>query len=329
MNLAVNYMGLKLANPIIPGASPFSTNLDQVRRLEDAGAAAIVMHSLFEEQIVQETVAHLPPCRVLDPRFSEAVSFFPRPSAFPLGPQEYLEQLRRVKEAVHVPVIASLNGAHPGSWIEYSRLLEQAGARALELNVYFLPSEPDCSGLEVEHRLFEIVREVRDTVQIPIAVKLSPFYSSLPHVVEQLRGLGVNSVVLFSRFSQPEIDIEQLETRPALELSDSSELLLRLRWTAMLTKRIKLPIVVSGGVHTYSDVVKAIMTGATAVQTVSALLKNGPDYLGVLVRELREFMDEQDYSSIERFQGCLSLKYCPNPEAFERTNYLRTLQLRP
>jgi dihydroorotate dehydrogenase (fumarate) len=327
MNLTTDYLGLKLAHPIIPGASPFCDNLDQVRRLEDAGAPAIVMHSLFEEQILQEGEAHELYRESAEESFSEAASFFPKPQEFALGPEQYLEQIGRIKAAVGVPVIASLNGSHPGGWVNYAKLIEQAGAAALELNVYFLPSDPAVTGAEVDWRLIEVVRSVKAAVKIPVAVKLSPFYSSLPQLASQLHDLGADGLIMFNRFYQPDFDVENLEVRARLELSTPAELQMRLHWTAILAGRVPMPLVVSGGVHSAIDAVKAIMAGATAVQVVSCLLKHGPGYLATLLRELRQFMEEQDYRSIDQMRESLSLKHCPNPDAFERTNYLRTLQL--
>ncbi len=327
MNLTVDYLGLKLPHPIIPGASPFCDNLDQVRRLEDAGAPAIVMHSLFEEQILQENIAHSIYRESVEESFAEAASFFPVPEEFVLGPEQYLAQIQRIKEAVDIPVIASLNGSHPGGWVEYAKHIEQAGAAALELNIYFLPSDPSVSGAQVEARMFEVVRRVKAAVKIPVAVKLSPFYSSMPHIAAQLYEQGADALILFNRFYQPDFDVENLEVRARLELSSPAELQLRLHWTAILAGRVPVPLVVSGGIHSLSEVVKALMAGATCMQVVSCLLKRGPAYLTTLVNDLKQFMEEQDYRSLEQMRGSLSLKHCPNPDAFERTNYLRTLQL--
>lgn len=327
MNLDVDYLGLKLAHPILPGASPLCDNLDQVRRLEDAGAPAIVMHSLFEEQILQEGLARHLFSEQLEESFSEAASFFPAPGEFALGPDQYLEQIGRIKKAVAIPVIASLNGSHPGGWVDYAKRIQEAGAAALELNIYFLPSNPVVTGAEVEWRLLEVVRSVKAAVTIPVAVKLSPFYSSLPQLAGQLHDMGADALILFNRFYQPDFDVENLEVRARLELSNSSELQMRLHWTAILAGRVPIPIVVSGGVHGLMDVVKALMAGANAVQVVSALLIHGPEHIATLLQQLRQFMEEQDYSSLAQMRGCLSLRHCPNPDAFERTNYLRTLQL--
>lgn len=327
MNLETNYLGLKLAHPIIPGASPFCDDLDQVRRLEDAGAPAIVMRSLFEEQILQEGLAHQMYREQIEESFSEAASFFPEPKEFVFGPEQYLEQIQRLKAAVKIPVIASLNGAHPGGWIDYARKIEAAGADALELNIYFLPTEAKVTGAEVEWRLAETVRSVKAAVKIPVVVKLSPFYSSLPQIARQLKEVGTDAMVLFNRFFQPDFDIENLEVRARLELSSPAELPARLHWTAILAGQVDMPLVVSGGIHSYPDVVKSIMAGATAVQVVSCLLKWGPGYLSTLVNDLKHFMEEQEYRSLDQMRGSLSMKRSATPEVFERINYLRTLQL--
>ena len=326
IDLSTRYLGLELPHPFMPGASPMVDDMDMVRRLEDAGAAAIVMHSLFEEQIEMEQGrtrydidSHLN-------AYSEASSFFPRPAEFKLGPQAYLEQIRRIKVAVKVPVIASLNGITATGWLDYAKLIEQAGADALELNVYYVATDPGEDGTAVERRTIDIVRAVKQAIRIPIAVKLSPFFSSLSHFAAELEAAGADALVLFNRFYQPDIDVEALEVRNELHLSDSSELLLRLRWLAILSAGRKLDLAVSGGVHTASDAVKAVMTGARAVQLVSALLKNGPQHLAKLRAGLARFVEERGYASLSEMHGCMNLARCPDPAAFERGNYMRILQ---
>ena len=325
-DLSTRYLGLALPHPFMPGASPMVDDLDMVRRLEDAGAAAIVMHSLFEEQIEMEQGRTLYDIESNVNVFSEASSFFPRPAEFRLGPQTYLEQIRRIKEAVKVPVIASLNGITATGWLEYAKLIEQAGADALELNVYYVATNPDEDGAAVERRTVEIVRTVRQAIRIPIAVKLSPFFSSLSHFAAGLEAAGADGLVLFNRFYQPDIDIEELEVRNELRLSDSSELLLRLRWMAILSAQRKLDLAVSGGVHTPADAVKAVMAGARSVQIVSAILKNGPQHLAALRAGLSRILEERGYESLAQMHGCMNLSRCPDPAAFERGNYMRILQ---
>lgn len=327
MNLETDYLGLKLAHPVLPGASPMVDSLDNVRRLEDAGAPAIVMHSLFEEQIERELSARHAHRERHEESFGEATTYFPDDDEFSLGPDEYLSQLRRIREAVSVPVIGSLNGIRLGGWVDYAGLIEQAGASALELNMYFLPSDPSDSGGDIERRMLEIVRAVKGNIGIPLAVKLSPFFSSLSHFVQELEVLGVDGVVLFNRFYQPDIDTEKLEVTPHLELSHSSELRLRLRWLAILFGRVKGTLIASGGVHKTDDVVKAVMAGAGGVQVVSSLLRFGPEHLQTLIKGFESWMDEREYDSLKKLRGSMSLRHAPNPEALERANYLRMLQV--
>ncbi len=327
MNLTTRYLGFTLKNPLMPGASPLVDNLDTVKRLEDGGAAAIVMHSLFEEQVERDADAVYDALDVHGESFAEARNFWTGPPDFALGPDQYLEQLQLIKESVRVPVIASLNGTHTGGWIDHAALLEQAGADALELNIYFLPSDPSETGQDVERRILDIVRAVRETVSIPLAVKLAPWFSSLTNFARQLDQLGVDGLVLFNRFYQPDIDIENLEAVPRLGLSHSDELRLRLRWMAILFGNVKASLAVTGGVHQVADVIKAVMAGASGVQIVSALLRHGPSLLPPLLKALEEFLEENEYESLEQMRGSMSLLSCPNPEAFERANYLRTLQM--
>ena len=325
MNLATTYLGLALPHPLMPGASPLVDDLDMVRRLEDAGAAAIVMHSLFEEQIAAEEQAAVHVAGHGD-SFGEALSYLPGPPPFALGPDRYLEQLRRIGEAVAVPVIASLNGATPGGWLEYARLLEQAGADALELNVYHVATDPAETAAAVEARVLDVLRAVRAAVALPLAVKLSPFYSSLAHLAQQIDLLGADGLVLFNRFYQPDIDPEVLEVVPSLRFSDSSELRPRLRWLAILSGRVQLGLAASGGVHTGLDALKAVMAGAHAVQLVSALLRHGPGHLAVVRADLAHWLEEHEYESLAEARGSMSLQRCPDPAAFERANYLHVLQ---
>lgn len=325
MDLTTNYLGLKLKSPLMPGASPMVDDMDMVRRLEDAGASAIVMHSLFEEQITGEKLATIYHMELYADSYSEALSYFPRPDEFALGPDKYLEQLRKIKEAVDIPVIASLNGTTAGGWIEHASLIEQAGADALELNTYFVATDSQETGWAVEMRILEVVRAVSDVVHLPLAVKVSPYFSSLSNFVARLDEIGVEGLVLFNRFYQPDIDIELLEAKPTLKLSDSSELLLRLRWLAILSRQLSASLACSGGVHTGRDAIKAIMTGADAVQVVSALLRNGPEYLAEIERELVQWMNENSYTSVRQMRGSMGMARCPDPAAFERANYMRTL----
>ncbi len=326
MDLAVKYLGLQLAHPLMPGASPFVDDLDRVKRLEDAGAAAITMHSLFEEQLSGEEVATALAMEKLDNSVGEASSFMVNPPDFRLGPDEYLEQIRKLKRMVRIPVIASLNGTTRGGWLSYAKLMQEAGADALELNVYDLATDFETKGETVEERLVSMVAAVKQEVSIPIAVKLSPFYSCLANVARRLEQAGADGLVLFNRFYQPDINVEELEVERSLLLSTSSELPLRLRWRAILSGRVRPSLAVTGGVHTPVDVVKAIMAGAHGIQLVSALLQRGPEYLRVLRGELARFLEEHEYESLDQMRGSMDLVACPDPKAYERANYMHILQ---
>lgn len=305
MQLNTNYLGLELKNPFMPGASPLADSLDTVLELEDAGAGAIVMRSLFEEQILNE-------------RFGSA--------GFPFGPDGYLEQLRRIKARVSVPVIASINGTTTEGWLKYARLLQRAGADALELNFYRLATDPMEDAANVEARLLDIVAVIRESITIPLAVKLSPFYSSLPNLAMRLGRIGAEGLVVFNRFYQADIDPTALETTPRLQLSTSSELLLRLRWLAILSAAFHGSLACSGGVHTPIDAVKAVMAGAHGVQIVSALLRLGPRHLAVIRDGFDLWGDQHAFESVAQMRGSMSLADCDDPRAFERRSYVRVIQ---
>jgi len=325
MNLKTNYLGLEIANPIVPGASPYSHNLDMVRLLEDSGAPAIVMHSLFEEQVLTDAAGERKNGKISH-ALPEDVSFYPSPDVFAFGPDRYLEQIRRLKEALNIPVIASLNASHPENWIRFSQLIQQAGADALELNIYRMPAWLDISGQDLERELVSAVRQLKAGLGIPVAVKLTPFYTSLPNIASQLSNLGVDGLVLFNQFYASELDIEEMTSQSRVRLSKGDELGLRLRWTAVLAGKIASQLIVSGGVQDYRGVVQALMSGASAVQVVSALLRHGPKHLARMIKDLREFGEEQDYEDVNSLRGVLSLHGCPNPGAYERSNYIRALQ---
>lgn len=325
MDLRTTYLGLELAHPLMPGASPMADDLDTVRRLEDAGASAIVLHSLFEEQLAGEQLATHAAMEASTESYAESLSFLPSPSDFRLGPEEYLEQIRKIKQAVKVPVIASLNGTSLGGWLAYARMMEEAGADALELNIYQLATDPEESGQTIERRTLAMVRAVTSAVMIPVAVKLSPYYTSVSNLATQLDEAGVDGLVLFNRFYQPDIDVEELEVKTHLRLSDSSELLLRLRWLAILAGRVKGSLAVTGGVHSAIDVVKSVMSGAHAVQLVSALLRHGPYYLKFILDDLVRWLEEHEIDSLDEIRGNMSLERCPDPRQLERTNYMRVL----
>ena len=326
VDLRTTYLGLTLPHPLVAGASPLSDDLDGVRRLEDAGASAIVLRSLFEEQITREQLSEYVALDSHGDSVSEASSYFPSPLAFALGPFPYLEHLRRVKSAVGVPVVASLNGATAGGWIEYARLMQEAGADALELNLYRIATSPDVSGAEIERQAIETVGAVRTVVSIPIAVKLSPFYTGLAHLASELDKAGADGLVLFNRFYQPDIDVEELTATRTLHLSDSSELLLRLHWMAILSGRVRASLAVTGGVHTAVDVVKATMAGAHVTQMVSALLAHGPSRLSTVRRDLVAWLTEHEWASLDEMRGNMNLSKVPDPDAYERANYMLMLQ---
>jgi len=326
MDLTTVYLGMALPHPLMPGASPLVDDLDTVRRLEDAGAAAIVMHSLFQEQIVDDEVRRHVHLAAFEQSNAEALSYFPGAGEFELGPEEYLEQIARLKKAVRVPVVASLNGTTPQSWVEYARLIEQAGADALEVNCYFLATDPLENGEDVERRTVQVAEAVRNAVKIPVAIKLSPFYSAFANLARSLDEVGVDGIVLFNRFYQPDIDIENLEIQPSLHLSDSSELLLRLRWLAILAGRVNASLVTSGGVHSATDAVKAVMAGADAIQMVSAILRHGPEHIAVVREGMKRWLETHGYESLAEARGSMSHKHCPDPAALERANYMRILQ---
>ncbi|MBM9605272.1 dihydroorotate dehydrogenase-like protein [Desulfopila inferna] len=326
MDLSTTYLGFSLPHPLMPGASPLVDNLSTVKRLEDAGAAAIVMYSLFEEQIIADQERAVREVEVPEHTYAEALSYLPLTEDMRLGPDIYLENVAAIKKSVSVPVIASLNGVSEGGWLRYARLIEQAGADALELNIYFLADDPGLSGKAVEDRLLGVVRQVKQNIAIPVAVKISPFFSSISHFCKQLEEAGADGVLLFNRFYQPDIDVEELEILSKLKLSTRDELLLRLRWLAILSGGSRLSFGITGGVHTGIDVVKAVMCGAHAVQMVSALLRNQPEYLTVVRNELSSWLESHEYESLEQMRGSMTKEHAPDRDLFERVNYIRVLQ---
>ena len=326
MNLGTQYLGLNLKNPLMPGASPLAANPDFVPQLEDAGSAPIVMYSLFEVQINLEENARLHHVEMHSESFGEALNYFPNADDFPFTIEQYLDQIFRIKESVSIPVIASLNGVTPGGWVDCAARIAQAGADALELNFYDLPTDPGDSAVDVEMRAIQIVLSIKQNVKIPVAVKLSPFFSSLPNFAADLTASGADGLIFFNRFYQPDLDIEELAVQPALRLSDPTELRLRLRWLAIVSACVDTSFAAGGGVHSATDALKAIMAGAHAVQMVSVLLKRGPGYLQTILNEMTDWLDQHEYQSIPQLRGCMNLKKSPDPSAFERANYMRVLQ---
>jgi dihydroorotate dehydrogenase (fumarate) len=325
MDLSTTYLGLNLPHPIMTGASPMVDHLDLVKRLEDAGAAAITMHSLFEEQITREQQGMVYHMELINNSNAEALAYFPQAEDFRLGPHQYLEQIRVIKQAVRIPVIASLNGTTAEGWLEYATLIEQAGANALELNVYHVAADSTEPGAAVERRVLDVVRAIKAAVKLPVAVKLSPFYSSVSYLASQLDALGVDALVLFNRFYQPDFDMNALDVVSSLHLSTSQDLLLRLRWLAILFGRTKAGLAITGGVHTSEDALKAVMAGACGVQVVSSVLQQGPEHIKTLVDGMRTWLEEHEYHSLKQAVGSLSLERSASPAAFERANYMKVL----
>jgi dihydroorotate dehydrogenase (fumarate) len=325
MDLTTTYLSLNLKNPLVASASPLSKKVSTARRLEDAGAAAIVLYSLFEEQITHESHELDHSLERGTHSYAEALSYFPDLDHYNTGPEPYLDHLRRVKEAVSIPVIGSLNGISPGGWVRYARFIEEAGADALELNLYAVPTDPGVTSAELEGEYIELMREVRASVTIPIAVKLSPFFTSLPHMAQRFVEVGANGLVLFNRFYQPDFDLESLEVVPNLDLSTSHDLRLPLRWIAILYARIQADFALTSGVHSAQDVLKAMMAGARVAMTTSALLRNGPERLWHMLADMEEWMTAHEYTSIREMQGSMSQRAVADPATFERANYLKAL----
>lgn len=326
MDLSTSYLGLKLKSPLVPSASPLSESIDSIRELEDAGAAAIVLYSLFEEQIRYEELELHHYMEYGSESFAEALSYFPEPDEFRKGPEEYLEHIRQAKQAVGIPIIASLNASHAGSWMDFSREFARAGADAIELNVYFLPTDIDEPVREIEKTYTDIVREVAGAVDIPIAVKLHPFFTSVAHMAHDLERAGARGLALFNRFYQPDIDPENLEVFPNLKLSSPYESRIALRWIAILYGRISCDLAATGGVHHGRDAIKLLMAGASVTHLCSALLKYGVGHLKRVEEELSTWLEENEYSRLSDIIGVMSQKSCPDPKAFERANYIKMLQ---
>jgi dihydroorotate dehydrogenase (fumarate) len=325
MDLSTTYLGMRLPHPMIVGAGPLGDELDRVRILEDAGASLIVLRSLYEEEIVGEQMDAFFSYDSYSESFAEAASFAPEPE-LALGPDEYLEHLQKIKGAVRMPVMASLNGCTPGGWLSYARLIEEAGADGLELHLYHAASDMATSGADVERQFTDIVREVRRSVRIPIAVKLPPLFSAFAHFASQLDAAGADGLVVFTRYPRVDVDVEQLEVVRSMPLSDSSELMMRLRGAAALSGRIKASIGITGGVHTGLDVIKATMAGAHATQLVSALLRHGPNHLQRLRREIEAWMQEHEWNALDEMRGNMSLGRLPDPAAYERANFRMALR---
>ena len=325
MDLSTRYMGLKLKNPIVPSSSPLSHGLDGIRRLEDAGAGAVVMYSLFEEQITLDSFYIDYYLTHGTESYAESLDYFPDVHSYDVGADEYVNLIRRAKEAVSIPIIGSLNGVSSGGWTDYACLIEEAGADALELNVYYIPTDPDMPSAEVEAMYIDTLRGVARLVSIPIAMKLSPYFSSTAYIARRLAQAGASALVLFNRFYQPDLDLENLEVSPRLVLSDSDELRLPLRWVAILHGRVPVDFAITGGVHTHEDALKALMAGAKVAMMASELLKNGAGRIQEILVEMERWMEEHEYDSLGRMIGSMSQKHVAEPAAFERANYMKLL----
>jgi dihydroorotate dehydrogenase (fumarate) len=325
MNLTTNYLGMVLKNPIVASSSPLSHTVDSIRRLEDAGVAAVVMYSLFEEQIGFDSYYidyHL--TQGTD-SYAESISYFPDMQSYNVGPDEYLNLIRRAKETVDIPIIGSLNGASVGGWTDYATQIEEAGADALELNIYYLPTNTEISGIEVETLYLDILSSVRQAVTIPVAVKIGPFFSSIPNMASRLSEAGADGLVLFNRFYQPDFDLENLEVAPRLVLSNSDDLRLPLRWIAILYGRLTADFAITSGIHISHDVIKGLMAGARVTMMASELLQKGIRRVGQVLNELVAWMNEHEYESVVQMIGAMSQKHCAEPAAFERANYMKML----
>ncbi|MFC1477687.1 dihydroorotate dehydrogenase-like protein [candidate division KSB1 bacterium] len=327
VDLSTKYMGFDLKNPIIPSSSPLSRDVDNVRKMEDLGAAAVVMDSLFEEEIKYEAEELTHFLELGTESFSESTSFFPKHETYLVGPEQYLDRIRKLKEAVDIPVIASLNGIDAGEWTRYAKMIEDAGADGLELNIYFLETSFNVSSTDVENRYVDILKAVKSNISIPVAVKLSPFFSAFASMAKRLSEEGnADALVLFNRFYQPDLDIENLVVVPDLFLSTSNEMRLPLRWIAILYGHLSASLAHTRGIHSHEDVIKAVMAGADVVQMTSVLLHNGIDSIKSLLDNVTKWMEEHDYDNLRDMKGSLSMKSSPNPSAFARANYMKILR---
>jgi dihydroorotate dehydrogenase (fumarate) len=326
IDLKTNYLGLQLRTPLVASASPLSQELEAIRHLEDAGASAIVLYSLFEEQLRQESLELEYHLTEGTDSFAEASSFFPQPNEFHLGPEGYLNHIRKAKKAVSVPIIASLNGTTVGGWTEYAKLIEQAGADALECNIYSIAADPDLTSVAIEKEYLDILKAVKSVVKIPVAIKLSPYFSNMANMAKRLDEAGASALVLFNRFYQPDINLEELEIQPNVLLSGPQALRLPLTWIGILYGRIRANLAATSGVHSGEDVVKLVMVGADVTMLCSALLRNGIDHLRKVESGLLEWMEKHEYESVQQMKGSMSQIRCPNPSAFERAQYMKAVK---
>ncbi len=326
MDLTTKYMGLKLKNPIVPSASPLSQTVDSVKAMEDAGAAAVVVYSLFEEQINHESGELDHYLNYGTESFAEATSYYPEQEDFKMGPYEYLDHIANLKKATDIPIIGSLNGVSSGGWVKYAKNIEQAGADAIELNVYYIPTNVNLTGSEIENMYADTLKSVKEQIKIPVAIKLSPFFTSMSNMARRLDNAGADALVMFIRFFQPDFDLEKLEVVPNLVLSTNWEMRLPLRWIAILYSNIKANMAATSGIHTYKDVLKVMMAGGDVAMMCSELLMNGVGRISEMLAQIKVWMEENEYESIEMMKGSMSQKAVNEPAAFERANYMKALQ---
>jgi dihydroorotate dehydrogenase (fumarate) len=325
MDLTTRYLGLNLRTPLVPSASPLSNKIEGIKRLEDAGASAVVLHSLFEEQVkseLDEVQAHL---MYGSDSFPESLTFFPQPAEFITGPEEYLNKIRKAKESVQIPIIASLNCSAIGGWVDYAKKIQQAGADALELNIYFIPTQMDYTSVEIEQTYLDIIQAILAVVHIPVALKLSPFFSNMANMARRFDQSGVGGLVLFNRFYQPDINLDVLEVQAGVNLSTAQEMLLPLRWIAILYGRVKADLAATSGIHSAQDAIKMLMAGADIVMLCSVLLKKGLDSIREIETDMSNWLSEHDYESVRQLLGSMSQKNCSDPSAFERAHYMKAI----
>lgn len=325
VDLTTTYLGLQLKNPLVASSSPLTQKVEVVQKLEAAGVSAVVLYSLFEEQIIHESLKLHRDLTRGSESYAEAFDYFPEYGQYSIGPETYLEHLRRVKAAVNIPVIGSLNGISSGGWIEYARKIEEAGADALELNIYDIATDPETTSTELEDKYISLVGDIRRSIRIPLTIKLSPFFTALPNFARRLAEAGANGLVLFNRFYQPDFDLEALEVVPNLVLSNSHELRLPLRWIAILYGRIPVDFALTSGVHTGADALKALMAGACVTYVTSAFLLKGPERAAGILEEMQLWLEEHEYESVQQMIGSMSQKSVADPASFERANYMKVL----
>ena len=329
MDLSTSYLGLKLRTPLVPSASPLSEDLDTIKQMEDAGAAAVVLHSLFEEQLRQDSAELAYNLDHGTYSFAEALTYFPEPEEFRLGPEEYLKHISNAKKAVKIPIIASLNGSSVGGWTKYAKGIQVAGADAIELNIYNIPTDENLTSAQIEQAYLDILKAVKSEVTIPVAVKLSPFFTNFANMAKRLDKAGANGLVLFNRFYQPDIDLETLEVKPNILLSTPMAMRVPLRWIALLYGKLGANLAATSGIHRASDVLKMLMAGADVTMLCSALIRHGVRQLSVVERDLVAWMEEHEYTSVTQLKGSLSQKNCAEPSAFERAQYMKAISQFP